>query len=679
VLVHGGMAQNVGPILEMVTEKYLLRSEREWTGRLQAMSILDDILAALKAGDVRNVGALTTKNFFEPIQTIIPWATNFYTETLISRVKAKFGDDFHGFWMLGGMSGGGMGFIFSPGRKREAQDFLQQVMSGTRNELQHALPFAMEPVVYDFAINPHGTFAELLREEKALLPAGYYAMMVPQWLRIDPREMSSTRRAELDLFSAACRTQPELSGMVEGLFDRLFPRAKGRGDGEQTLGALLDASGFDAEQHERIRADLRNGRLGLAQNRLSANTIVEDVKPSDVVDLSNGGDAAAAKLGMQALSSGAVAALSLAAGAGSRWTQGAGVAKALHPFCKLAGRHRTFIEVHLAKSRRIGRKAGTMPAHVISTSYLTHEPIRNYLSSVDNYRFDGPLHLSQGKAIGLRLVPMVRDLRFAWEETPQKVLDEQQQKVRESVHAALINWARGAGEAADYTDNVPNACLHPVGHWYEIPNLLRNGLLAQLLAERPGLKYLMLHNIDTLGADLEPAVLGTHIREGACLSFEVITRRLDDRGGGLARVNGRPRLVEGLAMPREEQEFGLSYYNSMTTWIDVDQLLKLFNLTRSDLSNESRVAEAIRELAARMPTYVTLKDVKKRWGHGQEDIYPVAQWEKLWSDMTALSEANCRFFVVPRRRGQQLKDQSQLDGWLRDGSAAHVESICEFE
>ena len=28
VLVHGGMAQDVGPILEMVTEKYLLRSAR---------------------------------------------------------------------------------------------------------------------------------------------------------------------------------------------------------------------------------------------------------------------------------------------------------------------------------------------------------------------------------------------------------------------------------------------------------------------------------------------------------------------------------------------------------------------------------------------------------------------------------------------------------------------------
>ena len=36
VLVHGGMAQNVGPILEMVTEKYLLRSEAEWAARKEA-------------------------------------------------------------------------------------------------------------------------------------------------------------------------------------------------------------------------------------------------------------------------------------------------------------------------------------------------------------------------------------------------------------------------------------------------------------------------------------------------------------------------------------------------------------------------------------------------------------------------------------------------------------------
>jgi hypothetical protein len=29
-------------------------------------------------------------------------------------------------------------------------------------------------------------------------------------------------------------------------------------------------------------------------------------------------------------------------------------------------------------------------------------------------------------------------------------------------------------------------------------------------------------------------------------------------------------------------------------------------------------------------------------------------------------------------RGQQLKEQAQLDGWLRDGSAAYVNSLCEW-
>jgi hypothetical protein len=57
----------------------------------------------------------------------------------------------------------------------------------------------------------------------------------------------------------------------------------------------------------------------------------------------------------------------------------------------------------------------------------------------------------------------------------------------------------------------------------------------------------------------------------------------------------------------------------------------------------------------------------------------VCQFEKLWVDMSLLPEIGTRFVVVPRLRGQQLKDQSQLDGWLRDGSAAYLESLCDWE
>jgi hypothetical protein len=144
-------------------------------------------------------------------------------------------------------------------------------------------------------------------------------------------------------------------------------------------------------------------------------------------------------------------------------------------------------------------------------------------------------------------------------------------------------------------------------------------------------------------------------------------------------VDGRLRLLEGLAMSREEDEFGLSYYNSNTTWLAVDRLLAVFGLTRADLADVEKVNVAVRNLGARMPTYITLKEVRKRWGHGQEDVFPVAQFEKLWGDMTALPELACRFLVVPRMRGQNLKDQAQLDGWLRDGSAAYVEALCDWD
>ena len=57
--------------------------------------------------------------------------------------------------------------------------------------------------------------------------------------------------------------------MVETLFDRLLParRAGRRGRADASTRCSSD-NGFDRVQHEQIRADLRAGRIGLAQNRL---------------------------------------------------------------------------------------------------------------------------------------------------------------------------------------------------------------------------------------------------------------------------------------------------------------------------------------------------------------------------------------------------------------------------
>ena len=311
---------------------------------------------------------------------------------------------------------------------------------------------------------------------------------------------------------------------------------------------------------------------------------IEDAQPDDVFEARGLLPEKYRQLGMRAIEDGKVAVVSLAGGAGfaTLLTRGAGAVKALNPFCKFAGQYRTFIEVHLAKSRQTSRQAGALVPHVITTSYLTHGPIEKTIRA-KNYGYRGKVILSPGRSIGLRLIPMARDLRFAWEEMPQQDLDEQKEKMRDSLHAGLLQWAQHGPEGADYTGNLPLQCLHPTGHWYEVPNMLRNGVLLELLKERPQLEYLMMHNIDTVGANLDPGLLGFHIERGAAMTVEVIARQVEDHGGGLARVNGRLRLVEGLALPSERVEARLSFYNSNTFWIDIGKLLSVFSLTRADL------------------------------------------------------------------------------------------------
>jgi hypothetical protein len=684
VLVHGGMAQDVGPILEMVTEKYLLRGGPEWQARQSMGSIFDGIISSLQAGDLKGVGANTTRNWDGPLKTIIPWVTNRFTETIIRESRELLKDDFWGFLMLGGMSGGGMAFFVDPRRREAFRDEILEIMGETKRQLADAIPFAMDPVVYNFRINDNGTVAHLRHGHQAIMPPRYYAVQVPALTRLERDQVSMLRRADLDNFTSRGGSPDELVRVLRVMVNHLFP-SPGGADGDQRtewtaeLENIKRGNGFDAVQHERIREDLRRGRIGLSRNRLPASTEIQDVRPDDVIDAQAAIPDRARHVGEQAIRRGEVGVVSLAAGVGSRWTHGAGVVKAANPFIMIDGRHRSFMELHLAKSRRASRGFGTTIPHIFTTSFLTHGPIEKHLKLNEHYGYEGPVLLSPGRSIGLRMVPMVRDLRFLWEELSQETLDDQKQKVRDDVRQALIGWAESRGEASDYVDNVPWQCFHPPGHWYELPNMLRNGVLARMLSDQPSLKYLMVHNIDTLGADVDPGVLGLHIAGEHAVSFEVIGRRIDDRGGGLARVNGKVRLLEGLAQPTEADEFRLSFYNSNTAWVDIDRLLALFGLARADLTGpEAVLAERVREVSSRLPTYVTIKEVKRRWGHGQEDVFPVCQTEKLWTDITALPDVRCAFLAVPRLRGQQLKDVAQLDPWVNDGSLDYVRKLCDF-
>lgn len=704
ILIHGGMAANVGPILEMVTERYLLRNALEWESRQGSLQFTRGILDALHEGDIRTMGQLTTRHFFGPLKEIIPWSSNAFTERLIAEVStaiaevdgssdagqsvgtATLSEGFWGFWMLGGMSGGGMGLIVRPELRERVKPIIAEVLIRLKKEYERALPFAMDPVIYDFSINRHGSTGHLADAGAGQDPAvphflkEYLRFQLPVLLQKHPSERSNVERHDMHMVR-------NLAGRHAGEFlASLVPEETRKADASTEsvgLNELLERHGFDPQQHEQIREDLRAGRVGLSQNRLHPKTNLEDVSRDELQFKFD--PEACAEAGQEALARGECAVVTLAAGAGSRWTQGAGVVKALHPFAPFKGVFRSFLETHLAKSRLSAQVTGAPVSHVVTTGYLTHGPISDWL---EVFRKRNPqalegvdLHLSEGRSVGLRLVPTLRDLRYAWYELPQEKLDEQAEKMRDSVRKALMRWAEDTGEAADYRDNLPLQCLHPVGHWYEVPNLLLNGTLQNLLLANPSLTTLLLHNIDTLGASLDPVYLGHHLLSGSPLTFEVMQRKFEDVGGGLARVDGQVRLVEGFALPQEEDEFRLSFYNTATSWIDVDALLAIFGYSREDLSHPdllpdgcryAELQDAVRRVATRMPTYITIKETKKRWGRGQEDIFPVLQFERLWGDMSAYlpsqGKGQAAFIEVPRLRGQQLKDPAQLDAWSREGS-----------
>jgi len=675
VIVHGGMAQDVGPILEMVTEKYLLRSQKEWQARQNAIYYFDEVVEKLKAGDIQGIAEFTQRNFEGPIQDIIPWASNLYTETLIKRVKEEFKENFWGFWMMGGMSGGGMGFIFNPKYKQQALISLQLIMSETKKQIERAVPFAMEPVVYDFNINENGTIAQLHEGHNSLMNRDYYSLLLPGILKKDPLDLKEYHKRELEVLSQTYKSSENYSSFIHNLFDRLIPQGNGESLQQKPLNKLLEEHGFNHDQHEQIRKDLKSGKIGLSKNRLPVNTTINDIRESQIADQQILNHAELKSIGELALKNKELAIVTLAGGAGSRWTKGAGVIKSLNPFTKITGEHRNFIETHLAKTKWANLNYGINLQHVFTTSYLSHPPIEDFISTHKKINSNQLLYISPGRVIGLRLIPTERDLRFLWEEMPHQQLDEQSEKVQQSLHSALINWTKTNGEAEDYRDNLANQCIHPVGHWYEVPNLFLNGTLKQMIKDNPNLKHLLVHNIDTLGSNADPVLLGYHIQQQNAMTVEVISRKLDDRGGGLANINGEIRLVEGLALPDEKLEYQLSYYNTNTFWIDIDKLLLAFGLNRDDLENLSKVEAQVYKMASRMPTYVIIKDVKKRWGKGQEDIYPVTQFEKLWGDMTAIPELPCSYIHVSRMRGQQLKDVSQLDSWSRDGSKEYITNL----
>jgi UTP--glucose-1-phosphate uridylyltransferase len=342
--------------------------------------------------------------------------------------------------------------------------------------------------------------------------------------------------------------------------------------------AMLARYRFDRQRFKQLASKLRSGA---SDNRVTGR--VEPPAQDDVTPLPERNSRTWQELetlGLEALSQGECALVVLAGGMATRM---GGVVKALVE--ALPGK--TFLDLRLAEIAALKQKIGRAPPFWLMSSHSTEDKLLEALGErVDGYQ--------------VAVFPQLLSLRL----TPD-------------------------GHVFRDTSGQPSE--HAPGHG-DLPDALRqSGLISRFVSE--GGKIVMVANLDNLGATLEPALVGWHLRQDAQVTCEVVDKIGADRGGIPVRLDGRPVVLEEFRLPEGFDAAQVRVFNTNTFQFDAPALLKL------DMD---------------WTYFIVQKKV---------DGSPVVQFERLIGEVT--SHLPTRFVLVPRTGSESrflpVKDNEELE------------------
>ena len=255
----------------------------------------------------------------------------------------------------------------------------------------------------------------------------------------------------------------------------------------------------------------------------------------------------AAERGRTALRNGRAAVLILNGGMATRFGGGA---KGVVPVAD--GVDETFLWVKLAQvAKLIHEYEATIPV-IVMHSFATADASRAHLEAID------------------------------WAGVPKSMRYEFTQSIMPRVTPDSVALQE-LGAASSWPDKLLYCAP---GHGDTLLRLRASGVLREL--RQSGVEHMIVSNVDNLGADLDPILLGGHIiaiDAGAHMSVEVVERE-GDKGGCVAAVRGRPVIVEGFRLPEGTELDRYPQFNTNTLWfwlsaIDRDFDLDWFPVRRS--------------------------------------------------------------------------------------------------
>tara|TARA_R110002094_G_scaffold134339_2_gene126516 strand:+ start:524 stop:1669 length:1146 start_codon:yes stop_codon:yes gene_type:complete len=365
---------------------------------------------------------------------------------------------------------------------------------------------------------------------------------------------------------------------------------------EQQL-SELQRFGYDAERQRRWQKDIAEGRLSKESNAVAGDLLVP---PPGTIHKLPSIDTKAHKqieqLGRDAIHNGELGVVVLNGGMATRF---GGVVKGIVP---VLGKSRTFLglaveDVLRHRKESEGDGDNNVPFYCMN-SFATDEATQAHFK--DHAQFglskDCITHLTQSVAVRMTKTGKLFQL--------------------------------DNGEASPYGP----------GHGDFASSFRDSGALKHFLDN--GGRYLLVRNVDNLGARIDPLVLGHHIKTECDMTCELAPKWPDDVGGSPFEYLGRTQLIEQLRYPKGFDPNVVDVFNTNTFTFSAKALDRDFDLGWYYVKKkvEGRDAVQIEHLIGEMTSHLSTNFLQIRRNGPRTRFLPMKTPEDLQAALEEIAE-----------------------------------------
>jgi len=351
----------------------------------------------------------------------------------------------------------------------------------------------------------------------------------------------------------------------------------------------LQRYGFDQELQQRWQKDVAEGRLSRDTNAVSGDLLAP---PPGTVHMQPGRSSRArrelAQLGLGAIQSGALGVVVLNGGMATRF---GGVVKGVVP---VLSESRTFLGL---SAEDVQQHRGQVPLFCMN-SFATDEASKAHFRAHDDFGLPAGMleHFNQFVAVRMTEKGDLFDL--------------------------------GDGEVSPFGP----------GHGDFAAAFRQSGALQRFL-DRGG-RYLLVRNVDNLGARVDPIVLGHHIQSGCEMTVEVTPKWPDDVGGSPFQYLGRTQLIEQLRYPDGFDPDVVDVFNTNTFTFSAASLDRDFDLGWYYVEKQvgDRTAVQVEHLIGEMTAHLSTNFLQVRRSGRRGRFLPVKTPDDLRASLEEIAE-----------------------------------------